>query len=116
MEGGFIQNSVAGGGFVFSHDVVKSIIPYFRIKPFKLDDVYIAMLVINAGVYPTHNYNFKFWETDCFYKKEYIAQHSSITSKRSCIKLLFQTMLDDISGDDFIRKHYAKPNLKIDNK
>ena len=57
-----------------SPDVVKNVIPYFRKKPFKLDDVYIAMLVINAGVYPTHNYNFKFWETDCLYRKEYIAQ------------------------------------------
>ena len=104
----FYPDFCSGGGFVLSPDVVKNVIPYFRKKPFKLDDVYIAMLVLNAGVYPTHNYNFKFWETDCLYKKGYIAQHAKgITAKRSCIMLLFQNMLADVSGDDFIRTHYG---------
>ena len=45
----FYPDFCSGGGFVLSPDVVKNVIPYFREKPFKLDDVYIAMLVINAG-------------------------------------------------------------------
>ena len=96
----------SGGGFVFSRDVVRKIIPYFQKTPFKLDDVYIGMLVKNAGFYPTHDDSFKFWETDCTYRNHYTAHHAThVTSRRHCINLLFNSMMM-ASNDTFIKIHY----------
>ena len=46
---------VGGGAAVFSHDVVESMIPFFHRPVYKLDDIYVAMLVANTGVPTTHN-------------------------------------------------------------
>ena len=98
----------SGGGFIFSSDVVKNVIPYFRKKAFKLDDVYISMLAMNAGIKSRNNENFKFFETTCVYVNSYITHHSSgITSERSCMKRLFYSMLNIASNSSFIKTHYG---------
>ena len=104
----YLPEFCSGGGFIFSNDVVKNIIPYFRKEPFKLDDVYIAMLAMNAGVYPTHNKNFKVFEDSCLYKDNDISYHSTnFTRKRSCMYRLFYSMLDAGSDRRFIKTHYT---------
>ena len=103
----FLPPFCSGGGFIFSSDAVKSVIPYFQKNPFKLDDVYIAMLVMNAGIKPKHHDKFKFFETTCVFHINYITHHGwGTTSKRSCMERIFYGMLAN-KTDSFIKTHYG---------
>ena len=98
---------ISGGGILFSNDAVKGLIPYFRKYPFKLDDVYIGMLAMNAGLEATHRNNFKvFMITDCEYNNYAFVYHIVVSDKESCMHQLFNSMIGANTIHGFIRKHY----------
>ena len=98
----------SGGGFIFSSDAVKNIIPYFQKDPFKLDDVYIAMLVMNAGMEPRNNNKFRFFEGTCVFNETYITHHGwGTTGERSCMEEIFYTMVAANANHNFIKTHYG---------
>ena len=102
----------AGGAILFSQDVVKYMIPYFRTKPFRLDDIYISMMIMNGGIEATNNEDFRLTETSCEYNNESISLHAkSMTDTRSCILSLYYSMLLHNLNDDFINYHYIYTNL-----
>ena len=105
------QPFVSGGGFLVSNDVVKKLIPYFKKHPFKLDDVYIGMLAMNAGIALTHNNNFKlYWIGNCEYDKNAFVFHiTGVEDRESCMKQLFDSMISTGLGLHVImEKHYHK--------
>ena len=69
----------SGGGFVLSRDVVERMIQHFNVvDPFKIDDVYVGMMVLKAGVDVTHNANFEMFQDDskqCEFKRKEIVHH-----------------------------------------
>lgn len=102
----FYPDYVSGGAFVFSRDVVKDVLPYIKHSPFKIDDVYIGILTLNAGVKITHDPTFKFFQTDCKFTNQTVAHHPAKT--RECMESLFFSMLANNFSDEFVRKHYLE--------
>ena len=95
---------VGGGAVIFSHDVVQSVLPYLFKLPFKLDDVYVAMLVANAGVKATHEKAFRIIEPHCRFLANAIAIHfenRKMKNVTTCVMELFHKM----------RKEDMKTNL-----
>ncbi|XP_057295343.1 beta-1,3-galactosyltransferase 5-like [Hydractinia symbiolongicarpus] len=97
----------SGGSAILSRDVVGSIIPYFQKNPFRLEDVYTGMLMMNAGVVSRHVPSVRMFEKNCDYQNTTLAHHSEIhTKKRSCLLKLFYSMLAQNVESAFIRTHY----------
>ena len=87
---------VGGGAVIFSHDVIEKLIPHFFKLPFKLDDVYVAMLVANAGVKATHSGLFHTIEPYCKFNVDAIALHFDGRDRKSvttCTVELFDKLL-----------------------
>jgi len=88
----------SGGGFVVSRDVVERMIPHFNVyDPFKIDDAYIGMLALKAGVDVTHSDDFEMFKEDknkCTFKRKEIIHHK-IYNKECMLKLYeFASSLD----------------------
>ena len=86
---------VGGGAVLFSPDVVQNVILHFFKSPFKLDDVYVCMLVVNAGVKATHQKEFHIAEKDCKFDVNALALHFSLRKKKNvttCMMELFREM------------------------
>ena len=98
----------AGGAVIFSHDVVEDVIPYFWTTPFKLDDIYLAILIANTGVKPKVETAFQLTESSCKYDDRAVALHFSKRHKsiRSCMLELFYTMLSINVENTFVSFHY----------
>ena len=94
----------AGGAVVFSYDVIRGIIPYFQQKTFKIDDVYIGILVMNYGVSPIPEARFRLNAKSCTYLNDTIAHHTA--KDRSCMQYLYYNMLVSNINNSFIRYHY----------
>ena len=87
---------VGGGAVIFSHDVIGKLIPHFFKLPFKLDDVYVAMLAANAGVKATHSGLFHTLQPYCKYNGDAIALHFVFRNKKNvttCMVELFDKLL-----------------------
>lgn len=100
---------VGGGAVIFSHDVVQAVIPYFSRPVFKLDDLYVAMLVANTGVKALHQKKFYTVESYCYYDGSAVALHFHDKSWKNasiCTTELFYKMLADNVEDEFTRFHY----------
>ena len=100
---------VGGGAVVFSHDVVKSMIPYFHRPPYKLEDIYIAMLITNAGVPTTHNSRFKLVGAHCRWDGDALVLHFHKKWPKNatvCMRQLFYNMLAENILDPFVNFHY----------
>ena len=66
----------SGGGVVFSRDVVADMVVAHNMSDFfKLDDVYMGMLVLKLGVDAHHEKSFWLQVTDCDCDKELIVKH-----------------------------------------
>lgn len=94
----------AGGAVIFSHDVIKGIIPYFQQKTFKIDDVYIGILVKNYGVTPIADSRFRLNAKTCTFLNDTIAHHSA--KERECMQHLYYNMILANINNSFIRHHY----------
>ena len=53
------QTYCSGGAYILSSDVIQKILPFIKQHPFILDDVYVGMLVFNAGVKPMRYEGFR---------------------------------------------------------
>lgn len=103
---------IAGGAVIFSHDVVRAVIPYFFKTPFKLEDVYVSFLVANANVAPTHQPTVRLIERFCYYDDAAIALHFKDKLWKNatlCMVELFYKMLSENVQDEFIYYHYIRP-------
>lgn len=101
-----------GGAVIFSNDVVKNVIPYFQKSPFKLDDVYVGMLVYNSGCEPILNECFDLLDESCSFKNNSLATHSTLhTRNRNCILKLYYSMLANSVDNLFARTHYIDAKL-----
>ena len=104
-EDPFYPDYCGGGAFIFSSDVVKEIIPYMLQNPFKIDDVYIGMLALNAGVKVRYDPNFRLLEDgSCQYYNELMAHHP--TKSRTCMMKLFSNMISKNNDSQFVKLHY----------
>jgi len=88
----------SGGGFVVSRDVVERMIPHFNVlDPFKIDDAYVGMLALKAGVDVTHSDDFEMFKEDknkCAFKRKEIIHHK-VYNKECMLKLYeFASSLD----------------------
>ena len=102
---------VGGGAVVFSHDVVESMILYFHRPPYKLDDIYIAMLIANTGVPTTHNSRFKLVESHCYWDGDALALHFHKKWWKNatvCMHELFYNMLAENVLNPFVNFHYIQ--------
>ena len=92
---------VGGGAVVFSRDVVESMVPFFHRPVYKLDDIYIAILIANTGVPTTHNERFKFVSEKkrlCHWDGDAITLHFQYRKNvSSCMKKLYYNMLKEKS-------------------
>ena len=104
---------LSGGGILLSNNAVKRLIPYFKRYPFKLDDVYIGMLAMNAGIASTHNTNFKlYWIGNCEYDKSAFVFHISVEDREICMKQLFYSMIStNLELHNIMEKHYRNMYL-----
>jgi len=102
---------VASGAIIISYDVTRDLLPYFNTKPpFKLDDVYIGFLIHNMKVKAVHHEGFAVFGEGCRYSDDLLAYHSDeyTTKKKSCIRSLYNAMVDKIEQSVYIKTHYKK--------
>ena len=106
--GSTYQPYCSGGAYILSSDVVGKLLPYIKQHPFSIDDVYVGMLIYNAGVKPTRYEGFNLQDDDgkaeCKYQSNLIALHPA--KKHSCMMKLFCGMLDDMSSSLLIQRNY----------
>lgn len=85
----------SGGGFIISRDIVASIVPYFDwVNPYKIDDVYVGMVVQRAKIEkimlyePTDKDQFWFYgnSTSCTYIERSMVYHK--VDKNPCMESL----------------------------
>ena len=84
---------VAGGGMLFSSDVIDALVPHFNMNHyFKLDDVYIGLLCLKIGVDATHHEEFRVWQRgpSCLFRRREIIHHRIDDSE--CMKKMYRTM------------------------
>ena len=92
----------SGGGFIISRDIVKSIIPYFDwVNPYKIDDVYVGILIQRAKMKGVKYYipddENMFWfysnSSTCHYKKTSLVFHK-VEDEECMTKLTFQSIME----------------------
>ena len=102
------QTYCSGGAYILSSDVIQKILPFIKQHPFILDDVYVGMLVFNAGVKPVRYEGFNlrddYENPVCEYKSNLIAFHPA--KKYSCMVKLFCSMLEDMLNSSFVQRNY----------
>ena len=102
------QPYCSGGAYIFSSDVIEKILPFVRQNPFSIDDVYIGMLVYNAGVKATSHEGFRLYDSDttgeCEYTPNLIAYHPA--KRRDCMIELFCSMLAGLPDNLFVQRNY----------
>ncbi|XP_066912672.1 uncharacterized protein [Clytia hemisphaerica] len=93
----------SGGGFALSRTIVEKMIPYYDwANPYKIDDVYVGMLIQRAKVRniilyePAHRYQFWFYNkpSNCEYISKSIVYHKVINF--SCMRNLTQQSTNQI--------------------
>lgn len=92
----------SGGGFIVSRAIVKSIVPYFEwSNPYKIDDVYIGILIHRAKMetveyyFPEHQDMFWFYNKidKCEYKSNSLVYHK-VDNNNCMTKLTEKSMLN----------------------
>lgn len=82
FAGSTYPNYCSGAGFVLSYDVVECLVPIFDvIKPFRIDDTYVGILVNQVGITPVHHSGFVFpgdYYDDCYFVPKTLIQHRAI--------------------------------------
>ena len=93
----------SGGGFALSRSIVEKIIPYYDwANPYKIDDVYVGMLIQRAKVRniilyePAHRYQFWFYNkpSNCEFIPKSIVYHK--VTDFSCMRNLTQQSTNQI--------------------
>ena len=85
----------SGGGFFLSNSIIGKMIPHYDwVKPFKLDDVYIGLLVKLAGGYPFNVAKHIFMTNGhCAYNDEFLVSHP--VKKEGCSQfMMIKTLLE----------------------
>lgn len=105
-----------GGAVLFSHDVVADVIPYFWPTPFRLDDIYLAILIANTGIKPIYESTFRLTEKTCKYDDTAVALHFMRRRKgiRRCMLELFYTMMSANVENTFTSFHYIPRAISHD--
>ena len=96
----------SGGGYILSQDVIRKILPFIKQHPYKLDDVYIGMLVYNAGVNVKHYQGFNLVAEKCEYDNTDIAHHPA--NDEDCMFKLFYNMISSNVKSDLVKKIYLQ--------
>ena len=96
----------SGGAYILSQDVIRKILPFIKQHPYKLDDVYIGMLVYNAGVNVEHYQGFNLVAEKCEYDNAEIAHHPA--DDENCMFKLFHNMISSNAKTDFVKKNYLE--------
>lgn len=84
----------SGGGFVLSYDVASLMNRLFhKVRPIKIDDVYIGEVALKGGIDVLHNENFKMFEDEqkCPYNPATIVHHPAKTEE--CMTSLYRESL-----------------------
>ena len=72
----------SGAGFVLSYDVVDCLVPLFDVvNPFRIDDIYVGMLVNKVGITPVDHRRFIFPDNyidNCSFVPHTIVQHRAV--------------------------------------
>ena len=72
----------SGAGFVLSYDVVDCLVPLFDVvNPFRIDDIYVGMLVNKVGITPVDHRRFIFpdiYIDNCSFVPHTIVQHRAV--------------------------------------
>ena len=72
----------SGAGFVLSYDAVECLVPIFDVvKPFRIDDAYVGILVNQVGITPVHHSGFVLptsYYDDCYFVPKTLIQHRAI--------------------------------------
>ena len=115
-NGQYYPPFVSGGAVLFSYDVVRDLIPFFFDNPFKLEDVYTSMLVMNANVTATHSSLFKHSEGDCSIEDTTaVSLHFAKRYEKrveDCMREIYHSMLNNNARDDLVY-HLYKRNRDI---
>ena len=96
----------SGGAYILSQDVIRKILPFIKQHPYKLDDVYIGMLVYNAGVNVEHYQGFNLVAEKCEYDNAEIAHHPA--DDETCMFKLFHNMISSNAKIDFVKNNYLE--------
>ena len=96
----------SGGAYIFSQGVIRKIVPFIRQHPYKLDDVYIGMLVYNAGVNVKHYQGLHLVAEKCEYDNAEIAHHPA--DDENCMFKLFYNMISSNAKIDFVKTIYLE--------
>ena len=96
----------SGGAYIFLQDVVEKILPFIKQHPYKLDDVYIGMLVYNTGVNVRHYQGFNLVAQNCNYNEEEIAHHPA--DHESCMSRFFHNMTFSKAKSNFVQNIYLE--------
>ena len=91
----------SGRAYIFLQDVVEKILPFIKQHPYKLDDVYIGMLVYNTGVNVRHYQGFNLVAQSCNYNEEEIAHHPA--DHESCMSRFFHNMTFSKAKSNFVQ-------------
>lgn len=81
----------SGAGYVLSNDIVQCLIPLFDMKkPFRIDDIYVGLVVSKLGISPVHHSRFIFPNDDydiCYFTPYTLVQHRVLGQ---CLLKLYQ--------------------------
>jgi len=101
---------VTGGAVLMSYDVARDIIPYFEKHPFKLEDVYVGMLVANVrNITGRHSSLFQHSWGSCVYNNDAISLHFANRKKKNelvCLKECQREMEKKNRNDPLVQLHY----------
>ena len=103
---------VAGGAVLLSRDVVGGMIPHFVEPTIKLEDVYVAYLVLNLRVDAQNSQLFKHSKGECKYNDAAISLHfwgRNMMNEVDCMEHNFKSMLNKNSRA-FVNFHYKRSN------
>lgn len=112
----------SGGGFIISRDIIKQIIPHFDWEdPFKIDDVYIGILIQRARIEKMYFYipenDDMFWfysnTSVCEYRTKSLVYHK--VGNNTCMRRLTMKAYSDIPKITYEMEKMQKTPLTIDD-
>ena len=112
----------SGGGFIISRDIIKQIIPHFDWEdPFKIDDVYVGILIQRARIENMYFYvpedDDMFWfysnTSVCEYRTKSLVYHK--VGNNTCMRQLTTKAYADIPKITYEIEKMAKTPLTVDD-
>ena len=112
----YLPTHATGGGILLSRDLVRDVIPYLVSgvdkPPLHLEDVSLALLLLNVNIQPSHNPHFRHsMEDTCTNNSTAITIHTTEGKTSECMEKIFKEVLRSNVADKFMNLHYTKLSI-----